>query len=153
MDLRQNLSQLVNLTAGTGVNGLSYITSYTLTMIGLEKNWKPPYIEPAKKNKYHSISQCRSPRVIISLQGTWNLKGTTKAPTADLSFQAFLTPKTPILFIWLLQQGVAIQQLSLGNNFYFLLKWKNAFLQVKLYMQVGRTVDTYKYLSILIFCR
>jgi len=56
VDLDQHLSQLVNLTAGTGVNGLSYVISDTLTMIGLEKNWKPPYIEPAKKNKYHSIS-------------------------------------------------------------------------------------------------
>lgn len=38
VDLDQHLSQLVNLTAGTGVNGLSYIISDTLTMIGLEKN-------------------------------------------------------------------------------------------------------------------
>jgi len=33
-------------------------------MTGLEKNWRPPYIEPAKINKHHSISDFK-----VSLQG------------------------------------------------------------------------------------
>ena len=45
---------LVVLRIGSKYN--IYSSLYTLTMIGLEKNWRPPYIEPANQDKQTAVN-------------------------------------------------------------------------------------------------